>query len=167
MLCKIIQAAVAPQVHFLVDISKRKNLIFVICLRLPAPFASAPLFSRSTSCEYPPWSPRPHCLDRRSSARLSGSRCKTSPAAAFWSEIEAVRGPCLHKTPTDVSVSLYLAQFCVAGDVRDAVPERGECCVDRLRSPSLLLVRPDPQLVSLVCSDRTHSVAREKYWLLQ
>jgi len=56
-----------------------------------------------------------------------------------------------------------LAQLCVAGDVRDAVPERGECCVDRLRSSSLLLVRPDPQLVSLVCSDRTHSVAREKY----
>ena len=72
-------------------------------------------------------------------------------------------GGCLHNTPTDVSVDLYLAQLCVAGDVRDAVPERGECCVDRLRSSSLLLVRPDPQLVSLVCSDRTHSVAREKY----
>ena len=72
-------------------------------------------------------------------------------------------GGCLHNTPSDVSVDLYLAQLCVAGDVRDAVPERGECCVDRLRSPSLLLVRPNPQLVSLVCSDRTHSVAREKY----
>ena len=60
-------------------------------------------------------------------------------------------------------LDLYLAQLGVAGHVGDAVPQGGEGCVDRLRSPSLLLVRPDPQLVSFVRSDRTHSVAREKY----
>ena len=65
---------------------------------------------------------------------------------------------CLHN-----NADVYLAQFCVAGDIGDAVPERGEGRVDRLRSPPLLLVRPHPQLVSLVRSDRTHSVAREKY----
>ena len=61
------------------------------------------------------------------------------------------------------SVDLNLAQLGVAGDVGDAVPQGGEGCVDGLRSPSLLLVRPDPQLVSLVRSDRTHSVAGEEY----
>jgi len=56
-----------------------------------------------------------------------------------------------------------LAQFRVAGDIGDAISERGEGGVDRLSPPSLLLVRPHPKFVPFVCSDRTDSVAREEY----
>ena len=41
-----------------------------------------------------------------------------------------------------VFVWVYLAQFRVAGDIRDAISKRGEGGVDRLSPPSLLLVRP-------------------------